>query len=104
MLALAWGNRTEDVAQMNHSMADMMRDEHLGNTTVQDMFTFETSDSAKVASEISGHTGHHSQEGKLYTMHIVTTALLVLSLPIILAGAVFLAIVWSKAIHRGKTT
>ncbi|WP_310828740.1 hypothetical protein [Paenibacillus pedocola] len=101
-LALSWGNRTENVAQMDHSMANMMKDEHLGNTTVQDLFTFGTNDSVEVASVNSEHTGHHSQEGKLYTMHIVTTALLVLTLPIILAGTVFLAIVWPKPNYRGK--
>lgn len=103
VLALSWGNRTEDVAQMNHSMADMMKDEHLGNTTVQELFSFEESDNPEVAADNSEHTGHHIQEGKLYTMHIVTTALLVLTLPMILAGTVFLAIVWPKANHRGKT-
>ncbi|MCL6606357.1 MAG: hypothetical protein K6T94_26110 [Paenibacillus sp.] len=102
VLAISWGNRTENVAQMNHSMANMMRDEHLGNATVQDLFSSETSDSAEVATDNGEHTGHHSQEGKLYTMHIITTAMLVLSLPIILAGTVFLAIVWPKPILRGK--
>ncbi|MNM98871.1 hypothetical protein D3C81_1114140 [compost metagenome] len=104
VLALSWGNRTEEVAQMNHSMADMMKDEHLGNATVKDLFSFEASDSAVVAADNSEHTGHHIQEGKLYTTHIVTTALLVLTLPMILAGAVFLAIVWPKANYRGKST
>ncbi|MNC20324.1 hypothetical protein D3C75_682690 [compost metagenome] len=104
VLALSWGNRTEEVAQMNHSMADMMKDEHLGNATVKDLFSFEASDSAVVAADNSEHTRHHIQEGKLYTTHIVTTALLVLTLPMILAGAVFLAIVWPKANYRGKST
>jgi ABC-type sugar transport system permease subunit len=98
VLALSWGYRTGNVAQMNHTMADMMKDEHLGNTTIRDLFTFEAEDSteAPTTDNNSEHTGHHEQNSRLYATHIVTTALLVLSLPIIVAGSIFLAIAWPK--------
>lgn len=87
---------------MDHSMADMMKDEHLNQATLQDLFTFGTEVELKMtappkaAVDSDGHNGHHPKEGKLYTLHLITTGLLVFSLPVILAGALFLAIVWPK--------
>ncbi|MFD1774781.1 hypothetical protein [Paenibacillus rhizophilus] len=98
VLALSWSNKAENAAQMDASMADMMSNETLGYATVPDLFTLGTMDSPEESSGNGEHAGHHDQEGKLYAMHLITTALLVFTLPIIIAGALFLAIVWPKPV------
>ncbi|QWU15415.1 hypothetical protein SAMN04487895_12420 [Paenibacillus sophorae] len=103
VLAHSWSNRTENAAQMDASMADMMSNEILGNTTVPDLFTLGAMDSVEVSSGNGEHSGHHDQTGTLYAIHLITTALLLFTLPVILAGALFLAIVWPKSSKRRKT-
>ncbi|AIQ14402.1 hypothetical protein [Paenibacillus durus] len=98
VLALSWSNPAENAAQMDASMADMMSNEILGSATIPDLFTIGTMDSPEASSGNGGHSGHHDQTGRLYAIHLITTALLVFTLPIIIAGAVFLAIVWPKPV------
>ncbi|MDT3427912.1 ABC-type sugar transport system permease subunit [Paenibacillus forsythiae] len=100
VLALSWSNPSEKVSQMDASMADMMSQELLGSATVPDLFNPGTMDSPEALSGNGEHAGHHQQAGKLYAIHLITTALLVFALPVILAGALFLAIVWPKPVKR----
>lgn len=101
VVALSWGNRTENAAQMDASMADMMSNESLSMASIPDLFTYKGM-AAGTGNRNSQHEGHHDQQGKLYTIHIVTTSLLLLTMPMIFAGAVFLAIVWPKPLHGRK--
>ncbi|NJJ40856.1 hypothetical protein [Paenibacillus apii] len=98
VLALSWSNPSEKVSQMDTSMADMMSNEVLGYATIPDLFNPGTMESTEVLSSNGEHTGHHDQAGRLYAIHLITTALLVFMLPIIIAGALFLAIVWPKPV------
>lgn len=109
VLAISWAYPSENRASMDHSMAGMMKDEHLNQATIGDLFTLGTGeDQQRIVTvtprtgDSAGHNGHHPQEGKLYTMHLIMTGLLVFSLPIILAGAVFLTIVWPKPSFGGR--
>lgn len=102
VVALSWGNSTENAAQMDASMADMMSNESLATATIPDLFTYEGMAAVGTEDGSSQHEGHHEQRGKLYTIHIVTTALLLLTMPLIIAGAVFLMIVWPKPLHGRK--
>ncbi|WP_025688800.1 hypothetical protein [Paenibacillus zanthoxyli] len=103
VLALSWSNRAENAAQMDASMAVMMSNEILDSATIPDLFTIGTIESPEALSGNGEHAGHHDQSGTLYAIHLITTGLLLFTLPVILAGALFLAIVWPNSSKRRKT-
>ncbi|AKG36280.1 hypothetical protein [Paenibacillus durus] len=103
VLALSWSNRTESAAQMDASMADMMSNETLGSATIPDLFTVGTMESPEALSGNGEHAGHHDQSGRLYAIHLIATGLLLFTLPVILAGTLFLAIVWPNSSKWRKT-
>lgn len=97
-LMASWGYRNASDASkemMGQSMGKMMQGMHLQNITIGDLIRQQ--ESAEAASN-TGMESHHAGSGNtgLETGHFMTTAVIVILLPFIIAGAVFLAIVWLK--------
>ncbi|MBC7766269.1 MAG: hypothetical protein H7Y41_07260 [Hyphomonadaceae bacterium] len=99
-LGLSYGEPREAVkGMMGQSMGDMMGSEHLKNATIQDLIRQLKTDKAmaNTVNDSSSHDSHHEGTNSfLKTMHYLTTATIVLMLPFIIAGTIFLTIVWMK--------
>lgn len=95
-LAASYGyNRPPQGSMMGASMGSMMGSMHLQSATVRDLFRQQEQVETTIGQD--SMTSHHSQEsGLLKATHILTTATIVLLLPFIIAGTVFLAILWIK--------
>lgn len=85
---------TPNSSMMEQSMGDMMK-MHLENVTVADLV--KQKEQAEVSQGVDSQASHHeAQYGFLKVMHYLTTATIVILLPFIIAGTVFLAIVWLR--------
>lgn len=94
-LVFAWGYRSNvepSMSMMGRSMGKMMSTMHARNITVGDLFAQE--EKMEMATGMEGH--HNSQDEFLKNSYIITTASIVILLPLIIAGSVFLCIVWLK--------
>lgn len=95
-LFFTWGyssNTTSASSMMGQSMGTMMSSMHSSNITVRDLIIQqEQLEESSVANSQASH--HSSQRGFLQTAHIYTTGTIVILLPFILAGTIFLAIIW----------
>ena len=100
-----WGdirnrNASKD-AMMSGTMGDMMSSMHLKNIGLKDLFKSE-SENRKVSKSVSkikenDHSSMHGESGGIMkNIHYVTTISIIILLPIIIAGAAFLAIMWIK--------
>jgi hypothetical protein len=79
---------------MEQSMGSMMQ-MHLENVTVADLIKpNEQMNVSQGGDSIAGH--HEAEYGFLQIMHFLTTATIVILLPFIIAGTVFLGIIWLK--------
>ncbi|PKM94458.1 MAG: hypothetical protein CVU84_10330 [Firmicutes bacterium HGW-Firmicutes-1] len=90
-----WGNKsstTSPASMMGQSMGDMMSGEHLQDITVRELILQQ--DQIEESQDIDSQASHHSSEGFLKTAHYLSTATIVILLPFILAGTIFLAIIW----------
>lgn len=92
----SWGfaHKTEyGSGMMDQSMGDMMGENHLKNVTVRDLITSDAQDKIKQSED--NHSGHHDTENSfLYTLHKITTLTITVLIPFILAGTIFLMIIW----------
>lgn len=95
-LAASYGyNRTQQTNMMGLSMGNMMSSMHLKNITVNDLIRQqEQVEAATGQDSMASH--HNNGNGFLKTIHILTTASIIILLPFIVAGTVFLAIIWIK--------
>ncbi|MCX7746548.1 MAG: hypothetical protein N2645_06625 [Clostridia bacterium] len=112
-LAAAYGYGARDQAgMMSQSMGNMMGSMHLKNITLGDLLRREEqmemmqgqnqnpNQAAGQAAQQRGtasHSGHHGGSGSfLKTAHYLTTGTIIILLPFIVAGTIFLAIIWLK--------
>lgn len=95
IIFFTWGNShstTIATSMMTQSMGEMMIDMHVSDVTVRELILQQ--EKTEAASATENQASHHSQGGFLKTAHYLTTGTIVILLPFILAGTVFLAIIW----------
>lgn len=96
-LLYSWGSTpstSPNGGMMEQSMGDMM-EMHLENVTVADLV--KQKEQVEVSQGVDSQASHHeTQYGFLKIMHYLTTATIVILLPFIIAGTVFLGIIWLK--------
>jgi hypothetical protein len=94
ILFLLWsGPQSPKTQMMIGSMGKMMTEMHAQNLTVYDFFI----NSAPEGYEAAGAESHHEDASNAQrTVNFLTTAAVFLLLPLILGGAIVLAIVWFK--------
>lgn len=95
----SWGNRDENDAQpsmMDQSMGNMIGENHLKDITVRDLIIQEEqSQTVQNQANEDSNTSHHDSNGSfLKTLNKITTITIVILLPFIIAGSVFLLIIW----------
>lgn len=77
---------------MGQSMGNMMASMHLKNINIRDLFY--QKESMNMMQGMQPH--HNNQSGFLIISHYLTTGTIIILLPFIIAGSVFLAILWIK--------
>ncbi len=96
-LFYSWGsspNTMSSPSMMEQSMGSMMK-MHLENVTVAELVKQKQPvQAAQVGDDAASH--HNEQYSFLKIMHFLTTATIVILLPFIIAGAVFLGIIWLR--------
>ena len=92
-LTILWSSVKEPSAQMmTGSMGNMMKEMHTNNITIYDLFG---EDSQKESmGDMQSH--HQSQSAGIVSMSYLSTAVIFMLLPLIIGGAIILAIVWIK--------
>ncbi len=98
-LLSAWGYRTyeeKSAGMMGQSMGNMMSSMHAGNAKLSDLLVQQESMESMNNTQDNSMESHHQTGGGMKTTHYFTTAVIVILLPFILAGTVFLAVVWLK--------
>ncbi|KNY28064.1 hypothetical protein [Pseudobacteroides cellulosolvens] len=97
IVSYGYGYRKQ-ASMMNKTMGNMMSSMHLGNITLSDMIKEqEQIEGLQEQNQSQSHNSHHSQSDSFLTAtHYLTTATIVILLPFIIAGSVFLAIIWLK--------
>ncbi|MCX8131823.1 MAG: hypothetical protein N3I35_17220 [Clostridia bacterium] len=95
-LAVSFGfNREREAGMMDTSMGNMMSSMHLKNITVSDLIKQqEKMESVTGQDSMAGH--HSGVSSFLNSAHYLTTATIIILLPFIVAGTIFLAIIWLK--------
>ncbi|MCX7921778.1 MAG: hypothetical protein N3B21_07180 [Clostridia bacterium] len=94
-LLFAWGSRegtTSSMGMMGQSMGSMMQSMHAKNVTISDLI--KQQEQTEMSSGMSSH--HESGSMSIKISHYLTTGIIIVLLPFIIAGAVFLGIVWWK--------
>lgn len=93
---ISWGNYDESSSgsgMMDQSMGNMMGENHLKDITISDLIKQqEVNETMKQGTNDT--SSHHSSTGFIKILHKVTTITIVLFLPLIIAGSVFLMIIW----------
>ncbi|NPV92820.1 MAG: hypothetical protein HPY50_18800 [Firmicutes bacterium] len=80
------------VSGMDASMGNMMKKEHALGIRISDLFG-----PAEESPQMDQMHEHHTSQGQLIvSTHVLTTAAVMLMLPLVVAGSVFLAVVWIK--------
>lgn len=97
-LLSAWGYGYEEksVGMMGQSMGGMMSSMHAGNAKLSDLLVQQESTMNMNNTQDSSMESHHQASGGMKTTHYFTTAIIVILLPFILAGTVFLTVMWLK--------
>lgn len=85
---------------MGSSMGNMMGSMHAQNITIPDLIRQQEMMEAATGQN-QDHASHHEDAGPLKTTHYLTTATIAVLLPLILAGTVFLAIIWFGKTVKG---
>lgn len=95
-LQMEWSSfRGPESTMMNQSMGNMMRQEHLGNTTLPHLLAYNAPEN--MAGQSSGHSNHHGETDRMmFGINRVTTVVIFSLIPLILGGAVMLAVIWIK--------
>lgn len=85
-------------SMMSGSMGSMMSSMHLSNITLDDLIVQKEAQEAPVnaGSNDSTSSHHNAKDSELGRAHYFTTLSIVVLLPFIVAGTMFLAIVWLK--------
>jgi len=82
------GNRSP----MDASMGNMMKKEHAAGIGIYDLFGApETSPQMEQM-----HEHHRNQSGLIVATHVLTTGVILVLLPLMVAGTIILAIAWIK--------
>jgi hypothetical protein len=94
-LLINWGyflpmEKTESM--MAKSMGNMMSSMHLKNIKLSDLFVAEAENKSSISSNNSTETTISYKKG----IHYITTITIIVLLPLIIGGTVFLTIVWIK--------
>lgn len=98
-LLSVWGYRAyeeKNAGMMGLSMGNMMSSMHAENAKLSDLLVQQESIESINNNQDSGMESHHQAGGGMKTTHYFTTAIIVILLPFILAGSVFLAVMWLK--------
>lgn len=98
-LLSAWGYRAyeeKSSGMMGQSMGNMMSSMHAGNVKLSDILVQQESVESMNNTQSSSMESHHQAGSAMKTTHYFTTAIIVILLPFIIAGAVFLAVIWLK--------
>lgn len=77
---------------MTQSMGNMMSSMHLKNINLTSLFASER----ESKSDMNMSSSHESNNSVIKGIHYVTTITIVALLPFIIAGVIFLAIIWIK--------
>ncbi|MDF2907613.1 MAG: hypothetical protein K0R34_2934 [Herbinix sp.] len=91
----SWGYRKsgkESGMMMDASMGDMMGENHLKDITIRDLIAQEEQMEAVQTEENS--SDHHDSGKLIKSVHNITTITIVALIPFIIAGTIFLIIVW----------
>lgn len=92
-LTVLWSSVKEPSAQMmSGSMGDMMKEMHTSNITIYDLFGEESQKESM--GDMQSH--HQDQSSAIVSMSYLSTAVIFMLLPLIIGGAIILAIVWIK--------
>lgn len=101
VLSISYGYEiTENTGMMGKSMAGMKASMIGPNITINDLL--KQPESMMNASG-QGHSEHHAELSELQFTHYITTIIIIVLMPLILAGTVFLTIIWFGATGKGVT-
>ncbi|BCN29572.1 hypothetical protein [Anaeromicropila herbilytica] len=94
-LFYSWGysKNNQESTMMSKSMGDMMGENHLKNITIRDLLVQEKKSNID-QSKNSTASHHDSGKGLLKLIHNITTITIVALIPFIIAGTIFLVIIW----------
>jgi len=98
-LAVSYGyGYRKQASMMTQSMGNMMGSMHLRNITIGDLVKQqEQMEMVQGQNQSQNHSSHHGESNSfLKTAHYLTTATIIILLPFIVAGTVFLAIIWIR--------
>lgn len=97
ILFFLWSSPQEPKAQMmNVSMGNMMKQMHVSNTTIYDLFTNGETQNQTQNQSSNTDSHHQGQESGIVKLNFLTTAIIFFLLPLIIGGSIILAIVWFK--------
>lgn len=93
----SWGyndvNKSDAGMMMDQSMGEMMGENHLKDITIRDLIRQEENNDTEQSSD--NQAEHHDTGVNLLTMlHRITTITIVALIPFIIAGTIFLMIIW----------
>lgn len=83
-------NLSNSMSMMSQSMGNMMSSMHLKNTQLSDLISYKEQEQSNMS------MSHEPKEGYIKEIHYITTIVIVILLPFIIGGTVFLAITWIK--------
>lgn len=95
-LLYSWGyqgSSKKSESMMTESMGNMMSSMHLKNIKLSDLFKAESASNSTNSNSTAHHEGTESFKKDIY---YITTAVIIVLIPFIAAGCIFLAIVWIK--------
>lgn len=94
-------NSNSSESMMTDSMGNMMSSMHLQNITIEDLIR-QQEQMDNILNSNDEHSSHHSGGASFLTaIHQITTGTIVILLPFIIAGTIFLTIVWFKKTKPG---
>lgn len=91
-----WGYQSsskKSESMMTESMGNMMSSMHLKNVKLSDLFKTEIANNKTNSDSTSHHEETSSYKKDIY---YITTAVIIVLTPFIVAGCIFLAVVWIK--------
>lgn len=94
-LLINWGYfpfEGKSESMMTKSMGGMMSSMHLKNIKLSELFISETQNKGSISSNNTTETTISYKKG----IHYITTIIIIVLLPFIIAGTVFLTIIWIK--------
>lgn len=95
-LTYAYGNDQGNQSQMMSDTMGEMMGMHLNNVTVSDLIAQQDT-MTQSQSQVQDMSSHHSETNSFVSaVHLLSIATIVILLPFIIAGTVFLAIIWLK--------